>query len=84
MPKRRGGCRREVAHNACRPAGAVTPSSLRRSSRLGRRTEAWPRQLQRVKLAGFLLSKLAPVLMNELSVIEQTTKSGERFAPADT
>src|SRR5688500_1179433 len=44
-PERHGGCRREVACNACRIATAVTPSRSRKSSRLGRRTEAGPRQL---------------------------------------
>src|SRR5215212_4061354 len=41
-PERRGGCRREVACNACRTATAVTPSRWQESSRLGRRAEAGP------------------------------------------
>lgn len=46
-PMRRGGWQREVACNACRTATAVTPWPSRRCSRLGRRNEAGPHQLQR-------------------------------------
>jgi hypothetical protein len=46
-PKRRGGCRREVACNDCRTATAVTPPRWRRRRQLGCRAEAGPHQLQR-------------------------------------